>query len=357
MSWKSVKGIDSAGTEEYVDFVKRFLTDEVMDSVLDGKYTGEDKSLIEEKISADLSQIGLVFDPENIPLNAQRFRSMKIRNYLDKKLRPVCESTDETWSDLADKLDLTPEQKEEAVVINDMLAKAKTGSSKKDSEDSDDEDEEMNKAALLRPFCLYSIDAEHLYEQKLDSLPTDPVVFAKLAFEHEMDCAYEDDEDDEFDEEWKDLKDEEDDDISEDEQIEEGDEEVAKLGSKIAESEKDPKTIKEEEFAEDDQEGDDDYEDTDDIEMEFPFDESEIKIKDAKEGFELLGKSKDQIISMLQELTGVSVDSFKYYSLPGRHYIVCWVETLGIFGVRLCEPYTAVDEDSDDEFDDDELDE
>ncbi|OLY80000.1 hypothetical protein AYI68_g5916 [Smittium mucronatum] len=344
MSWKSIKGIEGAGNEEeYVNFVKRFLTDEVMDSVLDGKYEGADKKLIEEKISADLSQIGLVFDPENIPLNSQRFRSMKIRDYLDSKLRPVCESTDEKWDDLVKRLDLNEEQKELA----------------KEIEEESQSPEEEKKAAVLRPFCLYAIDAEHLYEQKLEGLPEDPIVFAKLAFEHEMDCAYEDDEDPGFDDEYEDLMDEEEEEEEEElEELEqeieaiEGDLEVAELGSKIEKSEREAKTIAEEEFDEDD---DDEYlDEIEDVEMEFPFKDEEIKVFEPKKGFELLGANKDQIIATLKELTGLDVSSFKYYSLPGRHYIVCWVDTLGIFGVRLCEPYTSILEEDEDEEEDEE---
>ncbi|PWA00031.1 hypothetical protein BB558_001333 [Smittium angustum] len=317
MSWKTaVNTTPKEDTELYVDFVKKFLTDEVIDSVLDRKYTGEDKKMIEEKISADLSSIGLVFDPDNISLNSLRFRAMRIRDFLDKKLRPVCETTDNDWDELSSTLGVEIEPK----------------AGKSEEKDQD------KSVAILRPFCLYSVDAEHMYGKKLESLPEDPVTFAKLALGHEIDCSYEDI-DDEDQEEWDEL---------ENEDAEEGDEELEEIDEKevenlTAENSKKGKELLDEDLDEDDIE-DLDYEE---LEDEFPYEDDEIASHPAENGFKLLGKHRSKIEAMLKDLTGQDISDFKYYSLPGRHYVVCWLENFGIFGFRLCEPFTDDNEFSD----------
>ncbi|KAJ2557514.1 hypothetical protein EV175_001307, partial [Coemansia sp. RSA 1933] len=171
--------------QRYDEFMKYLLTDGVIEKALESEdYDGEYPGLIQEKIAADMTTVGLAYDPEDKKAAIERHRAMAIRNSIDAEVRGLCKSLDDTITYELSEEDL------EAIKENEL------------------EDDEIEDKIFLRPFCLYQLDIKHLYKKELAALPEDPVVFAKMALEHEMDCTYEDSED----EDWNDEDDSEDDD-------------------------------------------------------------------------------------------------------------------------------------------------
>ncbi|KAJ1953474.1 hypothetical protein GGI12_006004, partial [Dipsacomyces acuminosporus] len=300
-----------------------------------------------EKIAADLSPVGMVFDPDHKDLAVARHRAMLIRANIDPELRELCKSLDQTI-----KYDLSEEDK--AMIAEQGI-----------------QDEDIEDDIYIRPFSLYSVDLKHLYEKDLSALPDSPIDFAKLALEHEMDCSYEDS-DDENDDEWEDEEDddegEEDDwkgeegsgDDEDDDDKEEGSKEDA--AEELATSKKGKGKAAAEEEEDEHVHGehcnhDHDHDhDVFDLDAELPFDEDEVTIHDAHHGLDLLKERKDEIAAQLEKISGAKIDSFKTYHFPGRHYIVGWLEGFGIFGVRISYPMIINDE-SDEEEEDEEEDE
>ncbi|KAJ1679160.1 hypothetical protein EV182_002608 [Spiromyces aspiralis] len=297
MSWKDINS-GKTDMELYKEFHENFMKDEVISSVLEDKYTGEDKPLILEQIGVNLSQVGLVFDHEDHPeLCAERFHAMRARQVLDKALRPLCKATD------------------------------------KDLEDFE-----------VRPFCLYSIDAAKVYKQELNKLPESSVEFARLAIEHEMDCSYEDDTD------YDDVEE----DSESEEELENDDNMPTQTLNEEAEADKSKgkasangKDVREEENKDQDTSSDEDEEDSDDADyedLELPFEESECEVVNAAEVVKNLKVHEATLVEALTKETGVSIDEFKCYKFPGRYYIVTWLEGLGIFGLRLSELFELDEE-------------
>ncbi|KAJ1920471.1 hypothetical protein H4219_001308 [Mycoemilia scoparia] len=301
MSWKDTNN-GKTDVELYDQFIEKFNQDETIAKVMEDEYEGEDKPLILEQIASNLSQIAAVFDdsdPEAKDICVQRFRAMRSRHVLDKALRPVCKSTDE----------------------------------------------DLEKAEV-RPFCLYSIDASKLYKEDLADLPDSPFKFARLAIEHEMDCGFEDDSDDE---EWEDDDD--------DEELEDEEDEIdtEELKKELEAAEKEESESKGKGKACDSKGGDcccpenKDCEDDEEEDFELPFEEDECKALEVSEGFKLLKDHETKLREALEKETGVSIDKFKCFTFPGRHYIVAWLEGLGIFGLRISELYEIEEEDEDEE--------
>ncbi|KAJ2760706.1 hypothetical protein H4S06_001590, partial [Coemansia sp. BCRC 34490] len=94
-----------------------------------------------------------------------------------------------------------------------------------------------------------------------------------------------------------------------------------------------------------------------DIDEELPFDESEVSVNAASDGLKLLGEHKDKVVAMLEKTTGLSIDSFKSYHFPGRHYIVAWVGDFAVYGIRISYPMLIDDSDAEDASDDEDEDE
>ncbi|OMH82544.1 hypothetical protein AX774_g3968 [Zancudomyces culisetae] len=271
--------------QQYIKFVNKFQSDQILDSVLDNKYNEEDKELILEKIEADVSRIGMFFDPENMQLNALRFRAMRIRQLLDKSLRPKCVELDSILTNL-----------------------------------------------VVRPFCLYSIDIENIYNEKINSikhLSSDK--FEKLATEHEIDCGYEDDEaESDF---GLGLEDEL--------LIEDGIENSDGCENMEVDSVKDRREL---ELSFQRSKAESAYEIWDDVfinsgqnmSQNHAF-EAQKSSKPIKEGLSLLGIYQREFEELLEENTGIGINEFRYFMWEKNHYIVCWLDDFGIFGIRIRE--------------------
>ncbi|KAI8324784.1 hypothetical protein GQ54DRAFT_47533 [Martensiomyces pterosporus] len=331
MSYKQSTNASGKTDEQlYEEFIEYMFKDGVIEAALEPTYDGEYRGVLQEKIAADLSPVGMVFDPDHKELSVARHRAMVIRASIDPEIRQVCKDLDEKI-----KYDLSEEEK--ALIAEQGI-----------------EDEDIEDDIFIRPFCLYSVDLKNLYEKDLSALPENPMEFAKLALEHEMDCNYEDSED-EDDEDWEDEEGGE-----EDEEVDEDD--AAELIKELAESAKGKgKAAVEEAEAEEEEEEhehvhgehcnhDHDHDhDIVDLDAELPFDEDEVTVHDADHGLKLLKEHRDKIVSQLEKISGSKIDSFKTYHFPGRHYVVGWLENFGIFGVRISYPMLINDESDDEE--------
>ena len=297
MSWKDVNN-GKTDIELYKAFHEHFSKDTTISSVLEDTYGGDDKPLILEQIGVNLSQVGMIFDEDDedaTELCAKRFHAMRARQVLDKVIRPLCKATDENLENTE-----------------------------------------------VRPFCLYSIDAAEVYKQDLSYLPNNAVQFARLAIEHEMDCAYEDSEDGDEEDDDDDYSDEEDIDAEElkdieNEQLKDGDNITFPMGKGKSKDTVEEVDVEEEKEEEDEA-----------AEFELPFEESECSIIDTVETLKQLKDHESKIREALEKETGISIDKFKSYAFPGRHYVVAWLEGVGMFGLRISELF-EMDEDEDNE--------
>ncbi|KAJ2719981.1 hypothetical protein GGI07_004891 [Coemansia sp. Benny D115] len=299
--------------QRYEEFITYMFQDGVIEKALEDDYDGEYNGLIQEKIAADLSPLGMVFDPDNKELSVARHRAMMIRNAINGEVHELCKNLDNNI-----KYDLSEED----------LAKIK------ELELTSDEVEDE---IIVRPFCLYEVDINKMYKKNLSDLPESAVEFAKLALNHEMDCAYEESEDED------EADDEEDDD----------DEESSSKGKGAAGAEEDNDEDEEEEehvHGEHCNHGHDGF-DLDD--EDFPFEDEEVTTGSAETGLSLLKDHKAEVTSLLEKITGAKVDSFKTYSIPGRHYVVAWLKDFGIYGIRISYPMMMEDDDEFDEEEDD----
>ncbi|KAJ2006731.1 hypothetical protein GGI04_001781 [Coemansia thaxteri] len=295
MSYLQVIPADGKTDEQrYDEFVEYLFKDGVVEQALDTDYDGEYKGLIQEKIAADLSPVGGVFDSDHKDITVARHRAMLIRAGVDPEARSLCKSLDGQI-----KFDLS---EEDLKAIAELELK----------------DDEIEDEIFVRPFSLYAVDTKHLYGRELEALPESAVEFAKMALEHEMDCAYEDSEDD------GDWENEDDD--------EEDDHEGHIHGDGCCS-------------------GDANVFNMDD---DLPFSEDKVSVNDAETGLALLKDRKAEVVAMLEKITGSKVDSFKSYHFPGRHYIVTWLKDFGVFGVRVSYPMLVNDSDDEDEDGDEE---
>ncbi|KAJ1986240.1 hypothetical protein GGI25_006376 [Coemansia spiralis] len=325
MSYLQVIPSDGKTDEQrYDEFLEYMFKEGVIEKALEADYDGEYAGVIQEKIAADMSPMGLVYDPEDKGLLVERHRAMTIRVGIDDEVRSLCKSLDNQI-----KYELSEE---------DLKAI-------KELELADDEVEDE---IFLRPFCLYQVDLKHVYKKDLSALPENPAEFAKLALEHEMDCNYEDSDDDG---DWEDDEEEDDDDDEDDEDDDEEEEEENATDSKGK--------GKAAAAANDDDEDEEEHvhgencnhdHDVVDLNNELPFDESEVTVNAADDGLKLLKEHKDKIAEMLEKVTGCKIDEFKTYHIPGRHYVVAWLKGFGIYGVRIS--YPMLINDTDDEFED-----
>ncbi|KAJ2471321.1 hypothetical protein GGI02_002339 [Coemansia sp. RSA 2322] len=298
MSYLQVIPADGKTDEQrYDEFVEYLFKDGVVEQALDTDYDGEYKGLIQEKIAADLSPVGGVFDSDHKDITVARHRAMLIRAGVDPEARSLCKSLDGQI-----KFDLS---EEDLKAIAELELK----------------DDEIEDEIFVRPFALYAVDTKHLYGRELEALPESAVEFAKMALEHEMDCAYEDSEDDG---DWENEDDDEDD--------EEDDHEGHIHGDGCCS-------------------GDANVFNMDD---DLPFSEDKVSVNDAETGLALLKDRKAEVVAMLEKITGSKVDSFKSYHFPGRHYIVTWLKDFGVFGVRVSYPMLVNDSDDEDEDGDEE---
>ncbi|KAJ2488658.1 hypothetical protein IWW37_004637 [Coemansia sp. RSA 2050] len=331
MSYLQVIPADGKTDEQrYDEFIAYLFEEGNVEKALEDNYDGEYNVLIQEKIAADLSPVGTVFDAEHKDITVARHRAMLIRAGIDAEARKVCKDLDEKI-----KYDLS---EEDLKSIRELEL----------------EDDEVEDEIFVRPFALYQVDIKHLYGRELDALPESATDFAKMALEHEMDCAYEDSEDDG---DWE-NEDEDDDEDNEDEDEEDKDgEEDVKGKGKAAEAM--------DEDSEDD-EDDEDYEEEHvhgegcchghpafGLEEDLPFADGDVTINNAGVGLDLLKDYKSEVVTMLEKITGSKIDSFKCYHFPGRHYVVAWLKDFGIFGVRISYPMLVNDSD-DEEGDEDE---
>ncbi|KAJ1773163.1 hypothetical protein LPJ74_000902 [Coemansia sp. RSA 1843] len=320
--------------QRYNEFMQYMVKDGVIEKALEAEdYDGEYPGTIQEHIAADLTTIGMMYDPEDKKVVAERHRAITIRNGIDSEVRGLCKSLDDT---------ITYELSEDDLkAIKELELK----------------DDEIEDKVFVRPFCLYQLDIKHLYNKELTALPEDPVVFAKLALEHEMDCTYEDSEDEDWVDDGEDDDSENDeDDLEEEGEDEDEDEEEKATGPKG----KGKGKAAAESTAEEDNDEEEKHvhgencchgQDIEDLDDALPFDEDEVTVNLASDGLKLLGEHKDKIVAMLEKITGVKIDSFKSYHFPGRHYVVAWVGDFAIYGVRISYPMLV--DDSDDEFEDD----
>ncbi|KAJ1890872.1 hypothetical protein LPJ66_007239 [Kickxella alabastrina] len=176
--------------QRYDEFISYMFEEGVIEKALENDYDGEYQGLIQEKIAADLSPIGMVYDPEDKELSAARHRAMLVRAGIDGEVRELCKSLDDNI-----KYDLS---EEDLATIKELELT----------------EEEIEDNIIVRPFCLYEVDISHMYKKEFKDLPENAVDFAKITLEHEMDCAYEDSED-EGDDDWEDEDNEDEDDDEE----------------------------------------------------------------------------------------------------------------------------------------------
>ncbi|KAJ1820712.1 hypothetical protein LPJ60_003049 [Coemansia sp. RSA 2675] len=334
MSYLQVIPADGKTDEQrYDEFITYLFEEGNVEKALEDDYDGEYNVLIQEKIAADLSPVGTVFDAEHRDITVARHRAMLIRAGIDAEARKVCKDLDEKI-----KYDLS---EEDLKSIRELEL----------------QDDEVEDEIFVRPFALYQVDIKHLYGRELEALPESATDFAKMALEHEMDCAYEDSEDDG---DWE-NEDEYEDDYEEDEDEDKEDEEEGK--GKAAEAA---------EAMDEDSEDDEDDEDYEEehvhgegcchgpghpafgLEEDLPFADEDVTINSADVGLDLLKDYKSEVVAMLEKITGSKIDSFKCYHFPGRHYVVTWLKDFGMFGVRISYPMLVNDSDDEEEEDEDE---
>ncbi|KAJ2900880.1 hypothetical protein IWW38_000255 [Coemansia aciculifera] len=350
MSYLQVIPADGKTDEQrYDEFVTYLFEEGNVEKALEEDYDGEYKGLIQEKIAADLSPVGTVFDADHKDITVARHRAMLIRAGLDAEARKLCKDLDEKI-----KFDLS---EEDLKSIRELELK----------------EDEIEDEIFVRPFALYQVDMKHLYGRDLDALPESAIDFAKMALEHEMDCAYEDSEDDG---EWDDEEnDEEDDDEEDDEEEDDEEDEGVKRAKAVAAKGKSIVEGTEPMDEDSDDENDEDYEAEEHVhgegcchgpvhpafglEDDLPFSDDEVTVGNADVGLDLLKDHRSEVVAMLEKLTGAKIESFKDYHFPGRHYVVAWLKDFGVFGVRISYPMLVNDSDDeeDDEEDDDEEDE
>ncbi|KAJ2696952.1 hypothetical protein H4218_004262 [Coemansia sp. IMI 209128] len=336
MSYLQVIPADGKTDEQrYDEFITYLFEEGNVEKALEDDYDGEYNVLIQEKIAADLSPVGTVFDAEHRDITVARHRAMLIRAGIDAEARKVCKDLDEKI-----KYDLS---EEDLKSIRELEL----------------QDDEVEDEIFVRPFALYQVDIKHLYGRELEALPESATDFAKMALEHEMDCAYEDSEDDG---DWE-NEDEDEDDDEEDEDDDEEDEDEGKGKGKAAEAA---------EAMDEDSEDDEDDEDYEEehvhgegcchgpghpafgLEEDLPFADEDVTINSADVGLDLLKDYKSEVVAMLEKITGSKIDSFKCYHFPGRHYVVTWLKDFGMFGVRISYPMLVNDSDDEEEEDEDE---
>ncbi|KAJ2745028.1 hypothetical protein GGI20_002476 [Coemansia sp. BCRC 34301] len=342
MSYLQVIPADGKTDEQrYDEFVAYLFEEGNVEKALEEDYDGEYKGLIQEKIAADLSPVGTVFDSDHKDITVARHRAMLIRAGIDAEARKLCKDLDEKI-----KFDLS---EDDLKSIRELELK----------------DDEIEDEIFVRPFALYQVDMKHLYGRDLEALPESAVDFAKMALEHEMDCAYEDSEDDG---DWNDDDENEDDDDDEDGDDDEEEEETDSKGKGKGKG----KSADTEAMDEDsDEEDDEDYEDEEEhvhgegcchgpghpafgLEDDLPFPDDKVTVGSANVGLDLLKDHKAEVIAMLEKTTGAKIESFKDYHFPGRHYIVAWLKDFGVFGVRISYPMLVNDSDEEDEDEGDE---
>ncbi|KAJ1650102.1 hypothetical protein GGF38_005921 [Coemansia sp. RSA 25] len=300
MSYLQVIPADGKTDEQrYDEFVTYLFEEGNVEKALEEDYDGEYKGLIQEKIAADLSPVGTVFDSDHKDITVARHRAMLIRAGIDAEARKMCKDLDEKI-----KFDLS---EDDLKSIRELELK----------------DDEIEDEIFVRPFALYQVDMKHLYGRDLEALPESATDFAKMALEHEMDCAYEDSEDDG---DW--------DDENENEDYEDEEEHVH--GEGCCHGPGHPA------FG---------------LEDDLPFPDDKVTISNADVGLDLLKDHKDEVIAMLEKTTGAKIESFKNYHFPGRHYVVAWLKDFGVFGVRISYPMLVNDSDDEDEDDEEESDE
>ncbi|KAJ1931260.1 hypothetical protein FBU59_006775, partial [Linderina macrospora] len=331
MSYKNIT-FDKSDEELYREFIAHMMQEDVIAAAIEGEYEGEFKDLINEKLAADLSPIGHIFG-DNDSLSATRHRAMVIRSKIDPEIRALCKDLDGKI-----KYDLSEEDK--AAIEEEGVA-----------------DEDIEDEIYVRPFCMYDVDIKHLYKRDLTALPKEGPEFVKLALNHEMDCLYEDS--DEEDEEWEDEEDDEDDEDEEDDE-EEAEIDEAELKALAEAVGKGKGKAAAEEAEEEEHDHDEEHEhgedcgcahDVIDLNEELPFDEDEVEMADAEKGLQLLKEHRSAVVAELEKIAGASIDTFKTFHIPGRHYVVGWLEGFGIFGIRISYPI-LVDGGSDDEVED-----
>ncbi|PVV01759.1 hypothetical protein BB560_003810 [Smittium megazygosporum] len=325
MSWKELDNSGVSDLEQYTAFLSKFSSNETITSILDGNYEGEDKSIIEEKLSADMSTIGVIFDSKSQLLNSQRYRAMRIRAHLEKYFLNECIKTDNDWSHLLelllDKESLSEYQKQETELLG-KIEKNKTGQDSQKEANQENQIPGKQRIASLRPFCLYSVDAEYVYGEKLEGLPKDPVQFVKLAFYHELDCIYEDDD---FESSFGEIQ------TLSNKNQPENVLEIAQGKTKILKQQTQELDQTLESFVEQNTQNDL-------VLDEFPYESNEILNLPITNGFKLLGPYELKFKELFSKHCGISdFDKFECYSVPGRHYIVCWIDSFGIYGLRLIE--------------------
>ncbi|KAJ1648368.1 hypothetical protein LPJ64_000317 [Coemansia asiatica] len=347
MSYLQVIPADGKTDERrYEEFMAYMQEEGVIESALEEDYEGKYKGIIQEKIAADLSVIGLVFDDqENKELSVSRYRAMAIRNAINEEMRTLCEQLDNSI-----KYDLSEEDKAK---IKELELK----------------DDEIEDDIYVRPFCLYEVDIANMYKKDVGSLPEDPKTFAKLALEHEMDCVYEHSEDEDEDEDWVyDDDDEDDEEEEEDDDEDDEDADAAAATAGLSSSSKGKAAA----TAAEDKEDDDEEEDEAHVhgencdhshgafdldETDLPFEDHEVSVSDADTGLSLLKDHKAEVVALLEKITGNKVESFKSYHFPGRYYVVAWLKGFGIYGIRISYPMIVDDSDDEDFESDDEDDE
>ncbi|KAJ2341918.1 hypothetical protein GGH91_003695 [Coemansia sp. RSA 2671] len=334
MSYLQVIPADGKTDEQrYDEFITYLFEEGNVEKALEDDYDGEYNVLIQEKIAADLSPVGTVFDAEHRDITVARHRAMLIRAGIDAEARKVCKDLDEKI-----KYDLS---EEDLKSIRELEL----------------QDDEVEDEIFVRPFALYQVDIKHLYGRELEALPESATDFAKMALEHEMDCAYEDSEDDG---DWENEDEDEDDDEEDEDEDKEDEEEGKGKAAEAAEAM--------DEDSEDD-EDDEDYEEEHvhgegcchgpghpafGLEEDLPFADEDVTINSADVGLDLLKDYKSEVVAMLEKITGSKIDSFKCYHFPGRHYVVTWLKDFGMFGVRISYPMLVNDSDDEEEEDEDE---
>ncbi|KAJ2785922.1 hypothetical protein GGI15_001762 [Coemansia interrupta] len=338
MSYLQVIPADGKTDEQRFDEFNTYLLSEgVIEKVFEEEYDGDYDGIIQERIAADMTEIGETFDYEsNRDLAVQRHRSIIIRNGIDSEIRDLCKELDNKIKyDLSEK---------DLATIKELELTA----------------DEIEDEIVVRPFCMYELDINKLYNKDLHDLPESAVDFAKLALEHEMDCAYENSEDE--DEDWEDEDEDDDDDDEEDEDEDESDEEEDK-DVEMEDSAESSKGKGKAAATEDDDDEDEEehvhgehcnheHEAINLDEQDLPFPEDEVTVSDASTGLALLKDRKDEVVAVLEKITGSKVESFKNYHFPGRHYVVAWLKDFGVFGIRIS--YPMMMDDDDEELDEDE---
>ncbi|KAJ2451907.1 hypothetical protein GGF42_004148, partial [Coemansia sp. RSA 2424] len=140
MSYLQVIPADGKTDEQrYDEFVTYLFEEGNVEKALEEDYDGEYKGLIQEKIAADLSPVGTVFDSDHKDITVARHRAMLIRAGIDAEARKLCKDLDEKI-----KFDLS---EDDLKSIRELELK----------------DDEIEDEIFVRPFALYQVDMKHLY--------------------------------------------------------------------------------------------------------------------------------------------------------------------------------------------------